>query len=91
MSKGILFVNMPTSCSSCNFSETKTVRYMYGEDDERYCKLLGYCVEYTQKDKRCPIKEIPEKQSEADEKDDYEFGIQIGWNACLDKILGENK
>lgn len=87
MSKGILLVDMPSSCSCCNFTKTKTVRTFYDEEDEKYCTLTGYCVEYINKDKRCPIIEIPNKQSGADEKDDYEFGIQVGWNACLNKIL----
>lgn len=93
MSKGILVVDMPESCSKCKF--------MYEFYGIKKCHLLNALCNggkaIIPKDKyvvcrhdECPLVELPEKIPEP--KEGYETIEEsvkrIGWNACLDKMLG---
>lgn len=92
MSKAILVVDMPQSCSKCKFA--------YEFNGYNMCRLMialknGYEILpksnfAIKRHDKCPLKEVPDK---------FEiYGIRykgknpvpsyrIGWNACIDEIL----
>lgn len=88
MSKAILVLDkMPGECCQCIFCEKERNRENYLE---KRCSLSGLCIsKYTIKKSDCPLKEVPKIKETNWAAEDYEFGYDAGWNACLEKILGE--
>ena len=76
MSKAILVMDIPANCSECDICSS-----------EGYCmKTYKFCHDrYTTKQKWCPLKPMPKKLILDHEQDQ----LAIGWNACIDKIIGE--
>ena len=90
--KAILVIDMPKKCEECPFFENEDVRsclaYM---DFKAYTIILTKVGE--EKAHFCPLKPMPQKM-----KVDYdtiatcevtEKVVAMGWNACIDEILGE--
>lgn len=80
MAKAVLVMDMPESCENCK------CRYIFGE-----CGVMHrYIEDDVKKPDWCPLVELPEKIPEP--KEGYETieksVRRVGWNACLDKILG---
>lgn len=76
MSKAMLIMDMPESCAECQFF----ARF----DLVKNCSLNGKPVEYS-KNKRqdwCPLQEVLEKY------EDVCTDFRMGYNACIDEILG---
>lgn len=83
MSKAVLVMNMPESCFGCNFmycdeeSDTETCQAM---ETERDIDLIEDRPDW------CPLRELPEKK-------ELYLSINkwycVGFNDCLDDILGE--
>ena len=92
MSKAILILEKPNSCSECPL--------FCGHYSDMSCGGLnnrGINYPYP-KDFRqdwCPLKELPEKQdldiSKITDRDYLQYAgeYESGWNACLNEILGE--
>jgi len=96
MSKAILVMDMPESCSKCKF--------MYEFQGIKKCQLMNVLNNgasklsqstFTQKrHDLCPLRELPEKNLNNPElkpgvyytEKGYEV-FKSGWNACLDEIL----
>lgn len=80
MAKGIIVVDMPESCEKClmlNFHEC--------------CKLqLDYYVNFADQKAHCPIKPLPEKKDCQSRHGLLQEQIMVGWNMCIDEILGED-
>ena len=77
MSKAILVMDMPESCSECNlykdgYCQSK-LKYTYGRIDE--CRASF-----------CPLREVPQKKDTkySPTRNPY---ITEGYNACIDEIL----
>lgn len=94
MAKGMIVVDIPESCNQCQFHyparDMHTGKYMGG------CRLVA-CMAIRDKNGKpdwCPIREIPVKLEEIKtphSMGDYQRkGFQRGWNACIDKIEGED-
>ena len=85
--KAILVVDMPERCWDCP----------YGHDmwqGEYRCLLDGKTkldVPNDERSEECPLKPMPSEKylSPRDEHDDIIF--QMGWNGCIDEILGETE
>lgn len=87
MSKAILVVEMPNSCSECPL--------FCAHYSDMHCKgLNNRGINYPYPDnfrqEWCPLREFPKR----DDNDglyqlEYTQGYMSGWNACLDEILGE--
>lgn len=80
MSKVVLVMDMPESCSKCG------LHYKLPFETEVCCSELKAAP----KEKRadfCPLRELPEKIHNDNGYDEYSDGWDTGWNACLDKIL----
>lgn len=79
MSKSILVINTPRSCSDCiarSLSDDCAVIYK-SVAEHRYNKS---------KPNWCPLKEIPKYENDHCNSDNYEI-YDRGWNDCIDKIL----
>lgn len=96
MSKAVLVVDMPESCPDCRFCReldegiNACCELMDDENDSSLCRMIeteyGYCQ---QKPDWCPIKELPEEESNDYCYDLWERGWNTGWNECLEAILGD--
>lgn len=83
MSKAILIMEMPSSCSEC-----PCVDELFG--CIRVCNRTGECISgYTvRRQDDCPLREVPQK-SNTGKSDYYQWGDwEDGYNACIDDILG---
>lgn len=93
MPKAVLVMNMPDTCENC------TCKYSSYKNDELYdCAITGKAIpinggHYEDRPDWCPLRELPEKETEMTDADDlgveYVRGTMDGWNACLDEILKE--
>lgn len=83
MSKAILVIDMPNHCVDCPCSGPISSSYK-----EYWCGAYrGVIDERLKFDKPswCPLKEMPKRIP----KEDIEDDTDVGWNACLDEILGD--
>lgn len=96
MSKAVLVMDMPESCSKCKFS--------YEFQGVKKCNLLnalcngGEAIipkdKYTEcQHDACPLAELPERMDALKASATvngclHPVDYAQGWNACLDKILG---
>lgn len=62
-----------------------------GEGEIRYRKDDNvWCLYSDIKDYGIELKPLPEMQQK-DNSNDINFGYELGWDACLDEILGETE
>lgn len=83
MNKAILVIDMPSGCEECPLAVEKTYSDM--------CCITGSRIISYGKFPWCPLKSLPEKYDmesaitrDFDDHGDYE----LGYNACIDEILG---
>ena len=86
MSKAMLIMDMPNGCIECPLC--------YNEDFPM-CEAGGRRIKEDNIEKRqewCPLKEVPQKKAEFDmdiiHHESLDLGKRIGYNACIDEILG---
>ena len=89
MANVVLIMDMPPVCGCC-----KMYRGNYFTGGECTCLITGDKVELNNKADTCPLRELPERETEMTDADDlgkdYVRGTMDGWNACLDEITGGN-
>ena len=79
MAKGILVIDMPESCAKC------VIKNYYDS-----CALQStYYVDPADQKAHCPIKPLPEKMDCQSRHGLLQEQIMVGWNMCIDEILGE--
>lgn len=95
MGKAILVIDMPYNCIECKLRHLHTCPY---ENKD----VVGY-YELSFRPGWCPLKEMPEKKKEVYEieckNDNGEYEVTsiepiktaIGWNECIDYIVGGNE
>lgn len=86
--KAILVLNeMPKSCYACPLTY---IDYDYGANTTR-CVIDKDTIPRDGKWDECPLKKLPEIKyiNLNDKHDDLIF--QMGWNACLDEIMGKTE
>lgn len=75
MSKAVLVMDMPSSCSECNFQQ-------YGVCHAVRKSIVGTPTDLKRKPDWCPLRELPKKKSV------YTNGhYSDGYNACIDELL----
>ena len=84
MAKAILVVDMPESCADCQLADD--------DSSGLYCMPADdyYDGSDSSEDKAsfCPLRELPEKKRTiGKESEQNSILVNVGWNACLDKIL----
>lgn len=97
MTKAILIMNMPESCSECKF--------LYEFQGIKKCQLMNVLNNgvsrlsqntFTEKrHEKCPLRELPEKKETVHSQECYTNSyftdeMNAGWNACIDEILKAN-
>lgn len=84
--KALLVMDMPESCEKCPLCDFGD--YTCGAF-EIFGKKYTYEVPGDGVADWCPLKPVPEKKNFWSEG--YGGKFSEGWNACIDKILGEEK
>ena len=81
--KAILVIDMPENCIECPLHQ-------------RYCGAICRALEKEHTDERfyhredwCPLRPMPIKKEALMGMGKINFGKALGWNDCLDEILGE--
>lgn len=81
--KGIIVVDeIPKCCGECFF---------LSENGECVAEDISSVDDQNSKPYWCPIKPLPEKDTEDYEYDEFHEGMKTGWNWCIDKILEGEK
>lgn len=90
--KALFVMDMPESCDTCVFSSIAYDSELFDEG-ECYCiiKMKSDGIVERCKPDWCPLKPVPERRKGTDYLDDIfqHPAFDYGWNACIDKILGE--
>ena len=86
MSKSVLIVDTPESCSECRMNSEESFCHITGKhfwDDKKFDYAKDIAAD-------CPLRPLPLSQV-ANEYDfeSYTNGVSVGWNRCLEKITGE--
>ena len=81
MSKAMIVMDMPDSCSDCRLCYPSIIPICVAKDRVILKEKLG------RKQRWCPLKEVPEKK-EPDSLTDSIYFEALGYNACIDEILG---
>ena len=81
--KAILVLEMPSKCEECNF-------HQYG-----ICHAVRKCITGTPKELKskpdwCPLKPIPSKKDKPTKSESVAC-FNVGYNACIDEILGDKE
>ena len=86
MSKMIAIIDEPDCCFGCPFLQDMTTisRWRCVKS-----KVVISEIDLTKRPEFCPLRELPGKREVFNNYDDYLNGIDDGWNACIDEILGE--
>ena len=90
--KAILVIEMPSSCMGCNFLHCEI------EENKEYCEAREIRkqihLEKEEKPDWCPLKPMPEKMQvcgKYPQPDGIVPSYKIGYNACIDEILGDKE
>lgn len=82
--KAILVIEMPSSCSECNF-------HQYG-----ICHAVRKCITGTPEELKskpdwCPLNPMPSEKNEDKAYTMTQLYRAQGYNACIDEILGDKE
>ena len=83
MSKAILVMDMPSSCKECPCVDE--LGYI------RVCHCTGEVIESgyaVRRQDNCPLRDLPQKKEITFRDSDITRIEKIGYNACIDEILG---
>lgn len=81
MAKAMLIMDMPTTCSECMLCDLNGCCLAL--------KMVEFCgYRYDQKQKWCPLREVPQKKDFINPESVIEIHKDMGFNACIDEILG---
>lgn len=83
MAKGIIIIDISESCNDCDMMCTDV-------NGDKFCFVNGF-DEPIENDKPdwCPINSMPEKITHKSRQGLLQEQVAIGWNLCIDEILGE--
>ena len=81
MAKAMLIMDMPSRCAECQLIlEDMTSAICFGSD------VNTIDVEWEkEKPTWCPLRSVPQKKTELTM---FDIGEAMGYNACIDEILG---
>lgn len=85
MSKSVLVIDTPKNCMECPLL-TGSDECIMQDDDANF-----NADSFTRLQERCPLKKIPEKMQvcgKYPQPDGIVPSYKIGWNACIDAIIG---
>ena len=86
MAKAVLVMDMPKCCADCACSYFERS----SKELNLICGATGEDANNVGKPDWCPLRELPERETEMIDADDlgrdYVRGTMDGWNACLEEI-----
>ena len=86
MAKAMLIIDMPSSCSTCQLcvpsQEKHTGQFCW--KCTIYPTMMIAKRKMNARQEYCPLREVPHKMENYHEHDE----IALGYNACIDEILG---
>lgn len=93
MSKVILVLNdMPSNCVECPLADRDRILEICSITGNEIDNITYEGKEELEKNKDCPLKELPKKQIiDIETTKDSEHYYTLGFNDCIDEILGEAK
>ena len=77
MSKAVLVMDMPKDCYECKLQDWLT------------CRIAKQCNTSHSRPDWCPLREVMEKKEADIYTTAYDKATIIGYNACIDELLGE--
>lgn len=82
MSKSVLVIDTPEDCIQCPLL-TGSDECMVQDDDTNFnADTLDDLRQ------RCPLRDLPEKNTKSYFPDEFGDGYATDWNACIDEITG---
>jgi hypothetical protein len=82
LSKAILVIDMPENCKDCDFC-------YYSDGRFPSCKLkLMATDDCMEKPDWCPLKQMPQHKNSYTCSEEFLEWCHIGYNECIDEILG---
>ena len=89
MAKAMLIMDMPSSCSKCPICQGIDMcgEYICSIKDEFEYEQGYYDGEYDRPN-YCPLRDCPTKKEFSDIETAYDRVKTLGYNACIDEILG---
>ncbi len=85
MSKAFVVIDKPEKCLECPFLNGNDECILQDEDSnftaDTWDKLKS----------SCPLRELPEKDTDNPFPDEYESGYRQGWNNCIGVITGDEE
>ena len=88
MDKSIIVIDTPISCTTCPLSNYNGTRSYYCGGTGEYSREIEDFKWQREIPEWCPLSPLPEEKDIDWAANDYEDGRVIGWNECLDEILG---
>lgn len=88
MSKAILVMDMPTKCICCPLAtttENNNIICIIKNYQKKCCSVFANVMNNS-KPNNCPLREVPQKKSEATATTSSYFKV-LGYNACIDEIM----
>ena len=84
--KAILVIDMPSVCEDCFYHITDVRGYHYCGLTQ--CFMSKDIDVETEKEPWCPLRPLPDRKNV-----DFHPNIPyaLGWNACIDEIIGETE
>lgn len=83
MSKAMLIMDMPSSCRECPCS------YFTEGCWSNFCQVNNApIIDEYKRVNCCPLREVPQKKEFSDIETAFDRVITLGYNACIDEILG---
>lgn len=90
MSKAFLVMDMPSSCSECKLKSRLNCEI---EGVTHCCNLTEGMITldkgFEERLPNCPLPEFPQKKEADVYTNAYDKAAMIGYNACIDELLGE--
>lgn len=95
MNKAILIMDMPDGCDECPFASHDDVKDAYCRIGNKvYSEFISKRIpfdDFIRKNRPnwCPLREVPKKKPGSGlPQYDTDIHYEIGYNACIDEILG---
>lgn len=92
MSKAVLVMDMPSSCNKCNLRGQnyglENVCFGRVEHSKKYGDYYKDIQNIETRPDWCPLRELPKKKEADIYTTAYDKATMIGYNACIDELLG---
>lgn len=82
--KAILVIEMPSSCSKCDFCEHQDEGWLW-------CSRCKKTARAFDKPDWCPLKQMPNNLKNQIGDTEWQEGFVDGFNYCIDEILGDKE